>query len=62
MRMNKTLLDLDIEELARIRKRIVRHSFAYGNDGAAEEQIFNLSEEILSIINRLKSISKTLSY
>lgn len=49
MKMNKSLLDLDIEELDRIRKRIVRHSFAYGNDGAAEEQIFNLSEEIRSI-------------
>ena len=62
MKENKTLLDLDIEELDRIRRKLVRHSFAYGNDGAAEEQIFNLSEEILSIINRLKSISRTLSY
>ena len=62
MKENKTLLDLDIEELDRIRRKLVRHSFAYGISGTPNEEIFSLSEEILSIIKKLKNLSKTLPY
>ena len=58
----KTLLDVDIEDLCTIHRRLDRHAFAYGGYGDAQEQIFDLAEEILLIIKRLTSISESLPF
>ena len=62
MAEKKTLLDLDIDDLVKIKQKLIRHAFVYGKNGAVEEQIFDLSEEIGSIIAKLERISKDVPY